>query len=65
MSPAGYYKWLKQLPSTRHKENSSLLKFLKHVSDQEHCIPGYRKLWEAAVAHGFDCSKGRVQRLLQ
>ncbi|KTG22191.1 integrase [Pseudoalteromonas sp. XI10] len=65
VSPAGYYKWLKQLPSTRQKENSSLLKFLKHISDQEHCIPGYRKLWEAAVAHGFDCSKGRVQRLLQ
>ncbi|WP_414628188.1 transposase [Pseudoalteromonas shioyasakiensis] len=27
VSPAGYYKWLKQLPSTRHKENSSYLSF--------------------------------------
>ncbi|WP_370317908.1 IS3 family transposase, partial [Pseudoalteromonas sp.] len=51
VSPAGYYKWLKQLPSTRHKENSSLLKFLKHVSYQEHCIPGLRRQFNVDTAN--------------
>jgi putative transposase len=49
----------------RELENETLLEFLKKESDEQHCIPGYRKLWEAAVAHGFACNKKRVQRLLQ
>lgn len=65
VSPAGYYKWLKRAPSLRDRENQSLLSFLKEESDRQFCIPGYRKLWEAAVAHGFICNKKRVQRLLQ
>ncbi|EGU42986.1 hypothetical protein VIS19158_15164, partial [Vibrio scophthalmi LMG 19158] len=37
----------------REQGNDSLLDFLKEESDRQHCIPGYRKLWEAAVAYGF------------
>ena len=65
VSKAGYYKWLKQSLSQRASENDSLLEFLKKVSSDEHCIPGYRKLWKAAIDNGYECSKGRVQRLLQ
>jgi len=65
VSKAGYYKWLKHSLSQRASENDSLLEFLKKVSSDEHCIPGYRKLWKAAIDNGYDCSKGRVQRLLQ
>ncbi|WP_406732050.1 IS3 family transposase [Vibrio scophthalmi] len=65
VSSAGYYKWLHRKPSVREQGNDSLLDFLKEESDRQHCIPGYRKLWEAAVAYGFICNKKRVQRLLQ
>lgn len=65
VSKAGYYKCLKQTLNPVTSKNDSLLQFLKKRSKKEYCIPGYRKLWEAAVANGFDCSKGRVQRLLQ
>jgi putative transposase len=65
VSRAGYYKWCQQAPSKHADKNTLLRDFLKRVSDKEHCIPGYRKLWGAAVSHGFDCSQGKVQRLLQ
>ncbi len=65
VSPAGYYKWLRREPSKREQKNRGLRHFLKEESDKQHCIPGYRKLWEAAVAYGFACNKKRVQRLLQ
>lgn len=65
VSRAGYYKWLNRKASTRDKENESLLSYLQEESDSQHCIPGYRKLWEAAIANGFICNKKRVQRLLQ
>ncbi|TMP36332.1 IS3 family transposase, partial [Pseudoalteromonas citrea] len=65
VSKAGYYKWLKQSLNTVTGRNEFLLQFLIKRSNEEHCIPGYRKLWEAAIADGHDCSKGRVQRLLQ
>lgn len=41
------------------------MSFLKKESDAQGCIPGYRKLWLAAIANGFYCNKKRVQRLLQ
>ena len=65
VSKAGYYKWLKQSSNPVERKNDFLLQFLIKRSNEEHCIPGYRKLWQAAIADGYDCSKGRVQRLLQ
>ncbi|USD64097.1 IS3 family transposase [Vibrio sp. SCSIO 43136] len=65
VSPAGYYKWRNRQQTTREQTNDTLLEFLKKESDDQHCIPGYRKLWEAAIASGFICNKKRVQRLLQ
>lgn len=65
VSTAGYYKWLNRKPSRREQKNETLLEFLKKQSDVQHCIPGYRKLWQAAIANGFACNKKRVQRLLQ
>ncbi|GMM89257.1 hypothetical protein MTsN2n6_22310 [Vibrio fortis] len=65
VSTAGYYKWLTRKPSKRETENECLSSYLRRESKAQHCIPGYRKLWEAAVANGFICNKKRVQRLLQ
>jgi len=65
VSKSGYYKWLKQSSNPVERKNDFLLQFLIKRSNEEHCIPGYRKLWQAAIADGYDCSKGRVQRLLQ
>lgn len=65
VSKAGYYRWLRRKPSARSQYNIGLLTFLKEMARQQHGIPGYRKLWEDAVAAGYICSKNRVQRLLQ
>ncbi|GAB3039910.1 hypothetical protein GCM10027098_42530 [Bowmanella dokdonensis] len=65
VSTAGYYRWRSRAPSEREQVNQTLLAFLLEAARREKGIPGYRKLWKAAVDHGFDCSKNRVQRLLQ
>lgn len=64
-SRSGYYKWLNRTPTVNLEANAWLLQFLLNRAKKERGIPGYRKLWESAVAHGFDVSKTRVQRLLQ
>ena len=65
VSRAGYDRWRKRTPSPRAKENEQLSEFLHNTAELQERIPGYRKLWEEAVASGFRCSQGRVQRLLQ
>lgn len=65
VSKAGYYRWLRRKPSARQQSNQTLLSFLEDVAQQQHGVPGYRKLWDEAVAAGYRCSKNRVQRLLQ
>lgn len=65
VSRAGFYRWLSRPPSQRQRANERLIAFLESQSKQEHCIPGYRKLWRVAVNAGFDCGQNRVQRLLQ
>jgi len=65
VSKAGYCRWLKRIPSKRADENERLKAFLRREIGLQERIPGYRKLWKDAVNHGFRCSKGRVQRLLQ
>lgn len=65
VSRAGFYRWLAGCQSVRHRANESLLAFLLRRAQELEGIPGYRKLWLEAVAGGYDCSKNRVQRLLQ
>lgn len=64
-SRAGFYKWLKRKPTVQLEENAWLLAFLLGTAKDQYGIPGYRKLWGAAVDEGFYISKARVQRLLQ
>ena len=65
VSKAGYRRWLTRRPSKRAGENERLKAFVQRQIRLQKRIPGYRKLWEDAVAEGFRCSKGRVQRVLQ
>ncbi|TMS59933.1 hypothetical protein CWB83_21030, partial [Pseudoalteromonas sp. S1691] len=65
VSKAVYYKWLKQSSNPVERKNDFLLQFLIKRSNEEHCIPGYRILWQAAIADGYVCSKGRVQRVFE
>lgn len=65
VSKAGFYRWLERPASPRQRENEALLEFLLQEAEAQKGIPGYRKLWEAAVAAGYACSQNRVQRLLQ
>ncbi|MFA0026099.1 hypothetical protein AB4369_24680, partial [Vibrio sp. 10N.261.49.A5] len=61
VSKAGYYKWLTRKPSKREADNESLSHYLRRESKAQYCIPGYRKLWEAAVANGFICNKSEYR----
>lgn len=65
VSRSGFYRWASRKPSRREQANQTLVAFLRQEAEQQHGIPGYRKLWHAAVQSGFDCSQNRVQRLLQ
>ena len=65
VSRAGYYKWRNREPSKREVENHRLLQFLLATAKEEHGIPGYRKLWQAAMDAGFICCQNKVQYLLQ
>ena len=67
VSRAGYYRWKQRqrTPSAQTQRHASLLVFLLAAAVEQHGIPGYRKLWQAAVNHGHDCGKHQVQRLLQ
>lgn len=65
VSRSGYYRWASRKPSARYQANQTLSRFLHQEAERQHGIPGYRKLWYAAVQSGFVCSQNRVQRLLQ
>ncbi len=65
VSRSGYYRWRGRLPSARTVYRQDLLCFLLATARAEHGIPGYRKLWRAAVDHGYGCCRNTVQRLLQ
>ncbi|WP_368671252.1 IS3 family transposase [Marinobacterium sedimentorum] len=62
---SGYYRWLHATPSPQQHANLALRTFLLNTAKAEHGIPGYRKLWRIAVGAGYDCSRNRVQRVLQ
>lgn len=65
VSRAGFYRWLGRRPSPQATENERLVRFLLAEAGRQTGVPGYRKLWQAAVHAGFACSQNRVQRLLQ
>ncbi len=65
VSRSGFYKWRVRADSKRVVANNSLQEYLLKIAEQEHGIPGYRKLWQAATDAGFICSQNKVQRLLQ
>lgn len=65
VSRAGFYRWLNRPPSPRVTEREHLLAFLLAEAKRQSGVPGYRKLWQAAVNAGFASGKNRVQRLLQ
>lgn len=65
VSRSGYYRWASRKPSARHQANQTLSRFLREEAERQHDIPGYRKLWLAAVQSGYVCSQNRVHRLLQ
>lgn len=65
VSRAGFYRWLGRRPSSQATENERLVRFLLTEAERQAGVPGYRKLWQAAVHAGHACSQNRVQRLLQ
>ncbi len=63
--PSGYYAWLKQPHSRRHKENQRLTGIIKQFWLESGCVYGYRKVYHDLMDHGESCGVNRVGRLMQ
>ena len=63
--PSGYYAWLKEPHSKRHKENQRILGLIKQAWLESGCVYGYRKVHDDLRDMGEACGVNRVGRLMQ
>ena len=63
--PSGYYAWLKQPYSPRHKENQRLTGQIKQFWLESGCVYGYRKIYHDLRDNGEACGINRVGRLMR
>ena len=63
VSKSGYYKWLRAAPSRRAERRERLAVRIKEIHEQEHRIPGQRKIRESLRRSGEECSLGLVRRI--
>jgi len=61
---SGYYAWLKQPHSPRHKENQHLTGQIKQYWLESGCVYGYRKIYHDLRDNGETCGINRVGRLM-
>lgn len=62
--PSGYYAWLKQPHSERHKQNQRLTGLIKQYWLESGCVYGYRKVHDDLRDMGETCGVNRVGRLM-
>lgn len=62
---SGYYAWLKQPTSARHKEDERLLGLIKQLWLESGCVYGYRKIYKDLRELGETCGPNRVARLMK
>ena len=65
VSPSGYYRWCKQLPSQRAVQNQQLLGHIQLVHEQRRHIYGSPKIVQALRQQGVCCGRNRVMRLMR
>jgi len=63
--PSGYYGWLKQPHSERHKQNQRLTGLIKQYWLESDCVYGYRKIYHDLRDMDEACGVNRVGRLMK
>ena len=62
---SGYYAWIKQPKSSRHKEDERLSGLIKQSWLESGCVYGYRKVYADLRCLGETCGQKRVARLMR
>lgn len=62
---SGYYAWLKEPASARHKDDQRLLGLIKHSWLESGSVYGHRKVTTDLRELGETCSRHRVARLMK
>lgn len=65
VSTSGYYAWLKRPPSRRELENQALWATIRQIHDSAHGSYGYRRVFRALLALGYQVGQERVARLMR
>lgn len=64
VSPAGYYRWRKAVPSARARENAMLVEKIKVVHEESRGSYGSPRVHAELVADGFVVNLKRIARLM-
>ena len=65
VSRSGYYAWLNRPESTRESENRALTEKIKSIHIKSRKTYGSPRIHRKLLAEGFQCSRGRVARLMR
>ncbi len=65
VSRSGFYRWCKQYPSQRQKENEQLLSLIRQIHRESQCNYGSPRITDALRNRGFKYNHKRVARLMR
>ena len=65
VSRSGYYAWRKRPASSRETENSALAEKIKSIHTKSRKTYGSPRIHRRLISEGFQCSRGRVARLMR
>ena len=65
VSRSGFYRWCKQYPSRRQKENEQLLALIRQIHRESKCNYGSPRITDALRNRGFNYNHKRVARLMR
>ena len=65
VSRSGFYRWCKQYPSRRQKENEQLLALIRQIHRESKCNYGSPRITDALRNRGYNYNHKRVARLMR
>ena len=63
LDKSGYYKWRRRCLSLTRQRREVLEVQIKEIFEEEHRIPGHRKIHRILCRRGFECSLGLTRKL--
>jgi len=65
VSPSGYYDWRQREPGARQRDDTRLLRKIRHLHQESDCIHGSPRIWDDLRFDGETCSLNRAARLMK